>query len=1422
MKPRIFSTGRLSLPFATAIAALLGSSHANAQTSFTDTATGAWNTARWNNTADAVPYTSAFTDNNAVNFTTGTYNIAGMGAVINVGNVTLSDNVTVNFTAASSTYATGGLVRTIDVGTNSTYNMSTQAVSTAAGTGFIKSGAGTWVTAGNTYAGGFTLNSGTVALAGVNGMGSGGALTINGGTIRSNGTAARDLTGKYTGGITIGGNFTLGDAVSNGALTFTNTVNLGAANRTITVNSAATFGTAAAVFSGAAGVGFTKNGAGTLRLNAVNTLTGVVEVSEGILQIGSYTGLNTASSLTVSGGGTSNLQLIQVGTGTTTNSINKALSLHGTLSIGGGSATNRLNQTWAGNITLAGDSRITNNGNSLFDIDGQIDLGAHILTYQADGTGSRIDGNIVGVGGSLIKTSAQGLLLAGANTYSGATTISAGTLTLNYATQDNSKLSDTAALTLGGNIILDGATGSHVEVVGSTTLTAGTASGVTRSGANSATLQLGTITNNFGAAINFGTAGLATTNNLNNSQGILGSWATITGDGWAVNSTNGANGLITGATYTDVTRLDSGTKTIASGPGHTRIIEGTGLVGDITMAASGITAVNTLVNAATTAGTVDIGTGNTLGTSAILQVTGAGALTVGISATPGTLTALTAGGDLSVVANAAITINSTISDNTSASTLTKLGSGTLTLSGDNDYSGATNVNLGTLSITHNNALGSTVGSTTIHGGRGTTANGLSLTSATSDLTIAENINVFGNLAGRAQVDNNSAQNHTLTGAIDVSSDTNLSQFNSNGSGSIAISGDITGTLSNGAVLFLRGTSTSALNRVIGSVNLTGGNLAKTDAGTWLVGAAGETYSWVNTLHANGRINLGAANVLPSSSVLLLGENAARTPTLDLNGFDQTIAGITYNSGTGTRTITNSDAVNAAVITINNATDNVSGLTNTNTIALTGNLGLTKEGAGMLTLLGTGTSYSGATTISDGTLALSDTTNFASAVSVNAGTTLQYSPTGTNSQNGVGAISLLGSMTYAPAVNGFQTVGTPAGNKIVTVSGGDSVINISPGGPFAASTGGLYLDGGLQGSSDLTVNATTNGFGLVLRTAGSTYSGTMTVNGTASTTAGTGSGLVIGFLATSASAATLPNANLTINGTLELGNSNLGMGWAAGTTANLSGQTFGMNALDGTGVIVANMLTAASTRTISVGNNGGSGNFSGVIADGVNNTLSFTKEGNGTQTLSGTNTYTGATTISGGTLLINGNSSTATGAVNVNAGTLGGTATVGGAISVASGAILSPGASIESLAAPSLSMASGSIFTYEVADNSSTGADLLALSSTLSLSGVTLNLDAATLAALGGGGWSIGNKLTLISYLGADITSGFTGYNDDTSYFFGSNEWLFDYNDTDAGGNYGADATAAGQNRFVTMTVIPEPSAALLGGLGLLALLRRRR
>jgi fibronectin-binding autotransporter adhesin len=87
-----------------------------------------------------------------------------------------------------------------------------------------------------------------------------------------------------------------------------------------------------------------------------------------------------------------------------------------------------------------------------------------------------------------------------------------------------------------------------------------------------------------------------------------------------------------------------------------------------------------------------------------------------------------------------------------------------------------------------------------------------------------------------------------------------------------------------------------------------------------------------------------------------------------------------------------------------------------------------------------------------------------------------------------------------------------------------------------------------------------------------------------------------------------------------------------------------------------------------------------FADG-SNIISIVKNGDGTQVLGFSNTYSGTTTVNAGTLLINGDQSGATGAVQVNnTATLGGNGTVGGETTVAVGGTLAPGgvAAINSL------------------------------------------------------------------------------------------------------------------------------------------------
>jgi fibronectin-binding autotransporter adhesin len=123
------------------------------------------------------------------------------------------------------------------------------------------------------------------------------------------------------------------------------------------------------------------------------------------------------------------------------------------------------------------------------------------------------------------------------------------------------------------------------------------------------------------------------------------------------------------------------------------------------------------------------------------------------------------------------------------------------------------------------------------------------------------------------------------------------------------------------------------------------------------------------------------------------------------------------------------------------------------------------------------------------------------------------------------------------------------------------------------------------------------------------------------------------------------------------------------------------------------------------NNDQTSNFGGVIQNSTG-TLGLSKTGTGTQILSGTNTYRGIISVSEGTLQING-ANTGLGLVTVDSGaTLGGTGLIAGALNVTG--VLSPGASIQSLASGVLTMNLGSTLVDEAANNSATGADLMVM------------------------------------------------------------------------------------------------------------------
>ena len=312
--------------------------------------------------------------------------------------------------------------------------------------------------------------------------------------------------------------------------------------------------------------------------------------------------------------------------------------------------------------------------------------------------------------------------------------------------------------------------------------------------------------------------------------------------------------------------------------------------------------------------------------------------------------------------------------------LVKSGTGTFTLSGSNAFSGSVLVSNGILRLDNASALGASTEIVVENAKNPVSFNNTTLelsgghTYGTGVTLVLRNNSTSNINNARANLTNQSG-NNTWAGAIAI--DGGLNQALSTAAGTLTISGNISQSSTPSPTVFLRGAAGTGI--IAGNVNLGTANLTKTDGGTWEINSSGHT--WANTGVAVGTLRLGIADALPTTTSLSIGQADANSATLDLNGFNQTVANLSANIGTGgTKQIT---SVTAATLTVNNS-DN-----NTYTGVLAGSVALTKTNSGILTLTGNNT-YTGATNLNAGTLLVNNTSGSGTGtgtVTVASGATL---------------------------------------------------------------------------------------------------------------------------------------------------------------------------------------------------------------------------------------------------------------------------------------------------------------------------------------------------------------------------------------------------------------------------------------------------
>ncbi|EIY7444594.1 autotransporter-associated beta strand repeat-containing protein [Salmonella enterica] len=978
------------------------------------------------------------------------------------------------------------------------------------------------------------------------------------------GTLILNAENTYTGSTTI----------SEGTLIATNVEALGTGNvtdnATLEMNTGGDFDNA---ISGSGQV--VKSGDETLTLSGANSYTGGTTISGGTLVASNVEALgsgdvtdNATLELNTGGDFANNIG----GTGSVVKSGDKTLTLSGT-------------NSYTGGTTISGGTLVANNVEA---------LGTGDVTNNATlelNTGGDFDNAISG-SGQVVKSGDKTLTLSGANSYSGATTISGGTL---IATHVNAL--GTGAIDNRASLLLDAS--GQFTVTDLTTESGGN----TEIGAGS-TLQATTLTQKSDSTL---------TINLDSntadpvihaaSQVSLAGTLDITGVGDVLDSDPASTDDL------DTFTLIASDKTIA---GDFEKLTVAGMDAD-------------LADFITVDGRIDdTGKQYELTTALTWYADRDDAVTDA----HGTFNLTNADGSFAVntvLENVDATLDPASATGWDGTSLIKQGAGTLILNAENTYTGGTTISGGTLVATNVDALGTgdvTDDATLELNTGGTFDNAISgsgqvVKSGDETLTLSGTNTYSGGtlISGGTLV----ASNVEALGTGDVTNDAVL-ELNTSGDFDNALSGSGQVEKSGDGTLTLSGSNTYT-----GGTLISGGTLVASNVEA--LGTGDVTNDAVLELNTGGTFDNAISG---SGQVVKSGDDA-----LTLSG-SNTYTGGTIISG-GTLVATNVDALGSGDVTDNATLELNTGGTFDNAISGSGQV--VKSGDDVLTLSGAN-SYSGGTLISDGTLVASnvdalgsgDVTNNATLEMNTGGDFINnIGGTGRVEKSGDDTLTLSGSNTYTGGT--LISDGTLVASNVEALGTGDVTNNAT----LELNTGGTF-DNAISGSGQVEKSGDDV---LTLSGANSYSGGTLISDGT--------------LVASNVEA--LGTGDVTDDATLELNTGGDFINNIGGTgrveksgddKLTLSGSnTYTGGTLISSGTLVANDVNALGTGDVT-DNATLMLNTGGDFTNNIGGTGRVEKSGDDALTLSGSNTYTGGTLISGGTLVANDVNALGTGDITDNA------------------------------------------------------------------------------------------------------------------------------------------------------------------------------